>query len=71
MELLCGGHGTHSEEIQSMHSALFSTNAQDYSKEKGHTDGNSYHIIRRCVTSTRPLGHYHSKKGNKIAPSQN
>lgn len=75
MELQCWGHDTYNEEFQSTHSALFSINVQDYSKEKGHTDDNSSHIIRRCenkyVTSTRPPGHYDSKKVNKIEPSQN
>lgn len=35
------------ERFQSAHSALFSVNAQDYSKEKGQTDDNYFHIIRR------------------------
>lgn len=43
----CGGHDTHTAEFQSTHSALFSINAQDYSKEKGHIDDHSFHIIRR------------------------
>lgn len=47
VKALCGGHETHSEEFQSTHSALFSINAKDYSKEKGHIDDHSFHIIRR------------------------
>lgn len=46
VKALCGRHHTHKGEFQSTHSALFSMNAKDYSKEKGHVDDHSF-IIRR------------------------